>query len=76
MSAMPEVAAQLEQGGRNRAVGAHDMNEHSSRSHMIFNVRGESKRERTTGRDMATRAPLRPSLCFLGCWKALMSRSD
>lgn len=37
---MEEVSAQLERGGKNRAVGAHDMNEHSSRSHMIFNVRG------------------------------------
>eukprot|EP00752_Nemacystus_decipiens_P004692 g4280.t1 len=38
---MEEVSAQLERGGKNRAVGAHDMNEHSSRSHMIFNVRVE-----------------------------------
>lgn len=38
---MADVATQLERGGRNRAVGAHDMNEHSSRSHMILNVRGE-----------------------------------
>lgn len=37
---MSEVAAQLRRGGKNRAVGAHDMNERSSRSHMIFNVRG------------------------------------
>lgn len=41
---MAEVKAQLERGGKNRAVGAHDMNEHSSRSHMIFNVRGKRKR--------------------------------
>ncbi|CAN0330595.1 unnamed protein product, partial [Hapterophycus canaliculatus] len=40
VSGMAEVSAQLERGGKNRAVGAHDMNEHSSRSHMIFNVRG------------------------------------
>eukprot|EP00903_Cladosiphon_okamuranus_P018576 g17099.t1 len=38
---MEEVNAQLERGRKNRAVGAHDMNEHSSRSHMIFNVRVE-----------------------------------
>ncbi|CAM9964001.1 unnamed protein product, partial [Discosporangium mesarthrocarpum] len=36
---MSEVMATLEQGAKNRAVGAHDMNEHSSRSHMIFSVR-------------------------------------
>ena len=40
MAALSEVTAQLERGGKNRAVGAHDMNERSSRSHMIFNVRG------------------------------------
>ena len=28
----------LERGRCNRAVGAHDMNEHSSRSHSIFTI--------------------------------------
>ncbi|CAM9276390.1 unnamed protein product [Pylaiella littoralis] len=41
VAGMSEVKTQLERGGKNRAVGAHDMNEHSSRSHMIFNVRAE-----------------------------------
>ena len=41
VASLQEVSAQLERGGKNRAVGAHDMNERSSRSHMIFNVRGE-----------------------------------
>ncbi|CAN0335444.1 unnamed protein product, partial [Laminaria digitata] len=41
VAALSEVTAQLERGGKNRAVGAHDMNERSSRSHMIFNVRVE-----------------------------------
>ena len=41
VASMQEVSTQLERGGKNRAVGARDMNERSSRSHMIFNVRGE-----------------------------------
>lgn len=48
---MSEVVAQLARGGRNRAVGAHDMNEHSSRSHMIFNVRGEIDQQAFDGID-------------------------
>ncbi|CAM9642440.1 unnamed protein product, partial [Chrysoparadoxa australica] len=36
---MDEVMAQLAAGKLNRAVGSHDMNEHSSRSHMIFSVK-------------------------------------
>ncbi|CAN0464364.1 unnamed protein product [Ascophyllum nodosum] len=41
VASMQEVSTQLERGGKNRAVGARDMNERSSRSHMIFNVRVE-----------------------------------
>eukprot|EP00611_Tribonema_gayanum_P024135 TRINITY_DN5249_c0_g1_i2.p1 TRINITY_DN5249_c0_g1~~TRINITY_DN5249_c0_g1_i2.p1 ORF type:complete len:587 (-),score=201.36 TRINITY_DN5249_c0_g1_i2:608-2368(-) len=35
VDSMEMVAAQLEQANKARAVGSHDMNEHSSRSHMI-----------------------------------------
>ncbi len=46
----PEQVAQLMQlGQENRAVGAHDMNEHSSRSHSIVTItcRGENKVDHT-----------------------------
>jgi len=35
---MEDVAAALEEGGRNRTVGRTNCNEHSSRSHMILSV--------------------------------------
>lgn len=40
----------MRQGQKNRAVGSHDMNEHSSRSHSIITlvVRGKNLLDNTT----------------------------
>lgn len=40
----------MKQGQKNRAVGSHDMNEHSSRSHSIITVtcRGKNLLDNTT----------------------------
>lgn len=42
---MDQVRELMAQGHANRAVGSHDMNEHSSRSHSILTVtaRGKNK---------------------------------
>lgn len=44
VNSMEEVVKHMMLGKQNRAVGAHDMNEHSSRSHSILSlrVRGEN----------------------------------
>ncbi len=46
----PVVLGHLKQAQKNRAVGSHDMNEHSSRSHSILTlvVRGRNLRDGTT----------------------------
>ena len=45
-----EVALLMKRASGNRAVGSHDMNEHSSRSHSILCLvcRGKSKRDSST----------------------------
>lgn len=42
---MEQVKDLMKQGQANRAVGSHDMNEHSSRSHSIITIvaRGQNK---------------------------------
>lgn len=55
VATMDEVLKVLERGKRNRAVGVHAMNEHSSRSHMIFTVS-------VTGTDNHTDAVTRAKL--------------
>lgn len=42
---MEQVKELMKQGQANRAVGSHDMNEHSSRSHSIITIvcRGKNK---------------------------------
>lgn len=42
---MEQVQELMKQGQANRAVGSHDMNEHSSRSHSIITLvcRGKNK---------------------------------
>ena len=47
---MAQVEELMKQGQKNRAVGSHDMNEHSSRSHSIITVtcRGKNLLDNTT----------------------------
>ena len=47
---MAQVEELMKQGQRNRAVGSHDMNEHSSRSHSIITLvaRGKNQIDGTT----------------------------
>lgn len=52
ISGMDEVKTQLDMGRRARAVGSHDMNEHSSRSHMIFRVRVSGKDQQAGGSEV------------------------
>ena len=53
-----EVTALMEQGQANRAVGAHDMNEHSSRSHLLFLLTVEQS-DSATGTVKVPRPPRR-----------------
>ena len=47
---MSQVDELMKKGQKNRAVGSHDMNEHSSRSHSILTiqVRGRNKIDNST----------------------------
>lgn len=47
---MNQVDELMKKGQKNRAVGSHDMNEHSSRSHSILTiqVRGKNKIDNST----------------------------
>jgi kinesin family protein C2/C3 len=47
---MAQVEELMRQGQKNRAVGSHDMNEHSSRSHSIITIvcRGKNLIDGTT----------------------------
>jgi kinesin family member C2/C3 len=38
ITTVPQVEELMRQGQKNRAVGSHDMNEHSSRSHSIITL--------------------------------------
>lgn len=50
VTASPEVSELMIKANKNRAVGSHDMNEHSSRSHSILTMvcRGKSRRDDST----------------------------
>ncbi|CAM9368506.1 unnamed protein product [Phaeothamnion confervicola] len=57
VTGMAEVMEQLRRGKSARAVGAHDMNEHSSRSHMMVGV-SVTGRNRHNGTELRSRLGL------------------
>ena len=68
MHSMDEVARLLEAGNMHRAVAAHNLNEHSSRSHAICTVQME-QRLRPGVPSGPTRSASSARSCTLSTWQ-------